>query len=100
MVAVAHEVLIADSVDIDRRHRLSPSLRLVDLLPSEAGPIRGRTETAIEVPRAIDAANDRIEGDGLNAQVSLPNHSPKGVDDFFEGQHDLDVVRLTTQPSS
>ena len=72
VVAVADEVHVADPVDVDRRHRLAAAHRLRDPLPAPLarggrwGGSCGRTRAG-----AVDRADDRVEGDRLQAQPAL-----------------------------
>ena len=45
VMAVLHEVHVADPVHVDRRHRLAPPLRQVDALPAFPHALRGRAGT-------------------------------------------------------
>ena len=97
MVAVLHEVQLADPVDVDRRHLLAPAAGRGDALPAPAHPGRGGAERAVELAvGAVDGAHDRVERDGLHAEVALAA-APERRHDLLEGQHDRHVVGLAAQ---
>ena len=97
VVAVAHEVQVADLEERDRRHRLAAALGGGDPLPARAQPRRGRPEAAVEVDRAVDRADDRVERDDLQPAVDLAG-APERVDDLLEREDQPDVVGLAPQP--
>src|SRR5687767_7835841 len=98
MVAVADEVQRADAVNIDRRHRLAASHRLRDPLPAlPAAALRG-PEVAVELARAVDGADDRVELDRLQPEAALAA-APERGNDLVEGQDLVDVVGLPAQPA-
>ena len=97
MVAVADEVQVADPVDRDRGERLPAALGGGDPLPAAAHARRGRAEAAVEVARAIDGADDRVERDRLEPELDLADHAER-LDDLVERQDQRDVVGLAAQP--
>ena len=96
VVAVLDEVQLADPVDVDRRHRLAAAHRLRDPLPAPAQAPRGGAEAAVELARAIDRADDRVELDRLQPEPPLAALAER-LDDLVEGQDDVDVVGLAAQ---
>ena len=98
MVAVADEVELADPEERDRRHRLAAALGGRDPLPARAQPLRGGAEAAVEVRRAVDGADDRVELDDLQAAIDLAD-APERLDDLLERQDQPDVVGLAPQPA-
>ena len=98
VVAVADEVQRADPVDVDRRHRLAAAHRLRDPLPAlPRAALRG-PKLAVELARAVDGADDRVEVDGLQAEPALAA-PPERRDDLVEGQDVVDVVGLAAEPA-
>ena len=97
VVAVAHEVQLADPEDRDGRERLAAALGLRDPLPARAQPRARGAEGAVEVLRAVDGADDRVEGDRLQPEVVLAD-APERVDDLLEREDVADVVGLEAQP--
>ena len=97
VMAVADEVQLADPVDGDRRERLAAPLRLGDPLPARAQPRAGGAEGAVELLRAVDGADDRVELDRPQAEVVLGDE-PERLHDLLEGQDVADVVGLEAQP--
>ena len=97
VVAVADEVQVADPVDGDRRERLAAALGGGDPLPAAAHARGGGAEAAVEVARAVDGADDRVERDRLQPELRLADH-PERVDDLVERQDQPDVVGLPPQP--
>jgi hypothetical protein len=59
VVAVTHEVDLADLDQVHRRQRLASPHRGGDLLPAAADPGGGGAEVAVEVAPAVDRADDR-----------------------------------------
>ena len=99
VVAVAHEVQVADAVDRDRRERLAAALGRRDPLPATTYARGGRPEAAVEVVRAVDRADDRVELDRLEPELDLADHAER-VDDLVEREDQPDVVGLAAQPPS
>ena len=97
MVPVADEVQLADAVDGDRRERLAAALRLRDPLPARPQARAGGAEGAVELLRAVDGADDRVERDALEAEVVLGDAAER-LDDLLERQDVADVVGLEAQP--
>ena len=97
VVPVAHEVQLADAEDGDRRERLTAALGLGDPLPAGPQPRARGAEGAVELLRAVDGPDDRVERDGLEAEVVL-GHAPERLDDLLEGEDVADVVGLEAQP--
>jgi hypothetical protein len=97
VVAVAHEVQLADQEQRHGRQRLAPPLRGRDALPARAQPRRRRPEPAVEVGRAVDGADDRVERHDLQPAVDLPG-APERVGDLLERQDLPDVAGLAPQP--
>ena len=97
VVAVLDEVQLADPIDADRRHRLAAAHRLGDPLPAAAHPARGGAEAAVELARAVDGADDRVERDRLQPEPALAA-PPERLDHLVEGQDQVDVVGLAAQP--
>ena len=97
MVAVADEVQVADAVDRDRRHAPPAPQGEVDALPALAQAVRRRPEAAVEVARAIDAADDGRKRDRLEAERALAG-APERVHHLVERQDHVDVVGLAAQP--
>ena len=96
VMAVAHEVQVADAVDVDRRHRLAAALRLRDALPALAQARRRRAEVAVELARAVDGPDDRVDVDHLQSQRALAGPAER-LDDLLERQDHGDVVGLAAQ---
>jgi hypothetical protein len=91
VVPVLHEVELADSVDVDRRHRLALALREVDALPALTHAWRGWAEVAVEFARAVDGPDDRVERDHLQAKGSLA-HPAQRLHDLLEREDVVHVV--------
>jgi hypothetical protein len=98
MVPVADEVQVADAVDGDRRERLAAALGGGDPLPAAAYARGGGAEAAVEVARAVDRAHDRVERDGLEAELRLADH-PQRADHLVEREDQPDVVGLAAEPA-
>ena len=96
MVAVAHEVQVADLEQRDRRHGLAAPLCGRDPLPARPQSLRGGAEAAIEVRRAVDGPHDVVELDDIEAAIDLAR-PPERVDDLLEREDHRDVVRLAAQ---
>ncbi len=80
VMAVAHEVQVADPVDVDRRHRLAALAGLGDPLPAPAGAGRG-AEVAVELAApAVDGPDDRVQRDHLLADVHARRGAERGHD--------------------
>ena len=92
MVAVLDEVQVADPVDVDRRHRLALPLSQVDPLPALAHPRRGGPEGAVELARAVDGADDRVERDQLLAEPAFAD-APERLHHLLEREDVVHVVR-------
>jgi hypothetical protein len=97
VMTVAHEVHVADPVHRNRRERLAAALGGRDPLPAPAHPWRRGPEAAVEVARAIDRADDRVQRDRLEAELDLAGHAER-LHDLVEGQDQRDVVGLAAQP--
>lgn len=69
VVAVAHEVHVGHPVDVDGRHRLPAPLGAGDPLEAPAHTAGGGAEGAVELLAAVDRPDDRVQRDGLDAQV-------------------------------
>jgi hypothetical protein len=65
MVTVADEMPLAQSVDLDRRDRLTAPLGERQPLPAGPDPARGGPEAAVEVAPHAGGADDRVEPDCL-----------------------------------
>jgi hypothetical protein len=91
VVAVAHEVRVADAVDVDRRQRLAAAHRGCDALPTRPHAGRRRAKRAIEARRAVDGPDDRVDRDHLHAQVALAEPA-QGFDHFGERQDQIEVA--------
>ena len=91
VVPVLHEVQLADPVDVDRRHRLALALGQVDALPALADPRRGGAEVAVELARAVDGPDDRVELDQLLAEPPLADAAER-ADDLLEREDVVHVV--------
>ena len=98
VVAVRHEVELADPVHVDRRHRLAAPARGRDPLPATAQRGGRGPELAVElVGPAVDGADDRVQRDRLHAEVALAAAAERGHD-LLERQHDPHVVGLLAEP--
>ena len=97
VVAVAHEVQVADLVERDRRQRLAATLGGGDPLPAAAEPRRGGPQAAVEVDRAVDAPDDLLQRHHLQPEVVLAG-APERLHDLLERQHERDVVGLAPEP--
>ena len=97
VVAVAHEVQVPDAVDVDRWHRLATALRLRDALPALAQPRRRRVEVAVEVARAVDGADDRVDVDDAASPSGALAGAAERLDDLLEREDHADVVGLAAQ---
>src|SRR5690606_35556836 len=96
VVAVAHEMRVADAVDLDGRHRLAPPAGERDPLPPRAHAAGGGTEAPVEVARAVDGADDAVERDRLHAAVALADPAER-LDDLVEREDGADVLGLAAQ---
>ena len=96
-MAVTDEVDLADPQQVDRRQRLAAPHDRRDVLPARAHPARGRAEAAVELTRAVDAADDRVQRDDLQPDPAF-GHEPERGDDLLVGEHHPDVVGLAPQP--
>ena len=56
-------------------------------------------EAAVEVLRAVDRADDRVELDDLQAALALARAAER-LHDLLEGQDQRDVVGLAPQPAT
>ena len=99
VVAVAHEVEVADLVERDRRQRLAAPLGGRDPLPPAAQPCRGGAQAAVEVDAAVDGADDRVERHDLQPEIVLAG-PPERLHDLLERQHEAHVVGLPPQPAA
>src|SRR2546423_6942264 len=88
---VLDEVHVPYPVDGDRWHGLAPALCLGDPLPARAHSPRGRAEAAVELPGAIDGADDRVDGNGLEPQAPLAPEAER-LGHLLEGEDHVDVV--------
>jgi hypothetical protein len=95
VMAVAHEVDLADLEQRDRGHRLAAAHGVGDPLPARADASGRGAELAIEALGAIDGAEDRVERHGLQADIGLLEVA-EGRDDLVVGQDDVDVAGLAT----
>jgi len=93
VVAIAHEVQLADAIDVDRRHRLPAPLRLGDALEARSHARRSRAKRTVELLAAIDGSHDRVDRDDLDPEVALADPAER-LDDLVEGQDDVDVAGL------
>jgi hypothetical protein len=96
VVAVLHEVQLADPVHVDRGHRLAAALRGRHPLPARAHLARGGPEAAIELATAIHRAHDGVERDDLLAQLPLAA-APEGRHHLLEREDHVHVARLAAQ---
>ena len=96
VVAVLDEVQLADPVDVDGRHCLALALGEVDALPALADPRGGGAEVAVELARAVDGPDDRVERDHLQPEAALAD-PPEGAGDLLEREDVVHVVD-STQP--
>jgi hypothetical protein len=99
VVAVAHEVEVADLVERDRRQRLAAPLGGGDALPARAQPRRGGPEAAVEVRGAVDRAHDRVQRHDLQPGVLAADDAER-LHDLLEGEDQADVVGLAPQPAA
>ena len=98
VVAVDHEVELADAVDLDRRHVGPAAHRGRNPLPAPADAVRRGAEAAVEVAsRAVDSADDRVEVDRLQPEPPLAATAER-LDHLVEGQDQVDIVGLAPQP--
>ena len=96
VVTVAHEVQVADPVDVDRWHGLAAALGQREPLPPLADPCRGRAEPAVEVAARVDRADDGVELDHLEAEDALALEAERGHH-LVERQDEVDVVGLAAE---
>jgi hypothetical protein len=96
MVSVLDEVQLADAVDVDRGQRLAAAHRGGDALPARADSPGGGAELAVEVARAVDGSDDRVERDHLQPELAL-TRTPERRYDLLERQDHVDVARLAAQ---
>ena len=91
VVAVAHEVDLADLEERDRRHRLAAAHGVGDPLPARPHARGGGTELAIEALGAVDGAEDRVQRHGAQPDVGLLEVAERGHH-LVVGQDDVDVA--------
>jgi hypothetical protein len=60
VMAVDHEVQLADAVHVDRRNRLAAPLGKREPLPPLPHPPAGGAEPAVEITAGVDGADDRV----------------------------------------
>ena len=96
VVPVADEMQVADAVDGDRRHPAAAALCEVDPLPALSEPVRRGPKPAVEVGRAVDAADDRAKLDDLEPDPALAG-PPHRRHDLVERQDQVDVVGPAAQ---
>jgi hypothetical protein len=99
VVAVAYEVQVPDPVQGDRRQRLAAALGGGDPLPAAAQARRGGAEAAIEVRRAVDRADDRVQRHDLQPDV-LPAGDAERVHNLLEREYQRDIARLAAQAAA
>ena len=93
VVAVAHEVQVADPVDGDRRHGLAAALGLGDPLPArracapEVGP-----EAAVEVRARGRRCRRSSRARSTAARALARRRAPERLDDLLERQDQVDVA--------
>jgi hypothetical protein len=85
-MAVVDEVQRSDTVDVDRRHRLTPPARRRDPLPAALLPTGAGAKVPVEVAATVDGADDRLEGDYPRAEVPFGD-PPQGRHHVVEGQY-------------
>ena len=96
VVAVLHEVQLADPVDVDRRHGLAAALRGGDPLPARAHLAGGGAEAAVELAAAVHGAHDRVERDHLLAEAALAAAAERGHH-LLEREDHVHVARLAAE---
>src|SRR2546429_380779 len=74
----------------------APTLGVGDPLPARPRAVRRGTKAAVELARAPDRADDRVERDALKSEISLA-HAPERLDHLVERQYHLDVARLAPE---
>jgi hypothetical protein len=55
-------------------------------------------ELAVELPRAVHRADDRVQRDDLRAEPALAG-APERVDHLLEREDDVDIAGLAPQPA-
>jgi hypothetical protein len=99
VVAVLHEVDLADAVEVDGRHRLAAAHRRRDALPAGAHLRGGGPEVAVEAALAVDGAHDRVQRHDLAPRVALLQAAQR-VDDLLEREDVVDLAGLAPQPAA
>ena len=98
VVAVAHEVEVAELVDVDRRERLPGAALQGHPLPPLAAPVRRGPEPAVEVAHLVDRADDRVHRDHLQAQGALAAPA-QCLDHLGEGEGLVALVGVVPHPA-
>jgi len=83
----------ADPVQRYGGHGHAAALGLGHPLPAFARPARGGAKAAVEVARAVDRPDDRVEGDRLEPHVVLAA-APERPEHVVEREDDVHVARL------
>src|SRR5580704_16141620 len=90
VMAVAHEMLVADPVDLDRRNRLTAPLGQRQPFPPVPRPTGRGPEPAVEVAPRVDRADDRVHRYRLQPQPPLAAPAER-ADDLVK-RHDTAAV--------
>ncbi len=94
MMAVADEMQLPDAVQIDRRERLPAPGCCGEPLEALPGLAARRPEVAVEAADPVGRADDRVEGDRLQAQRDDLARTERG-DHLVVRQQQVDVTRAT-----
>ena len=97
VVTVLDEVQAAKAVHLDRGNYRPAPFGHIKQLPPLSVPVRGRTESTVELARLLDGPDHRVQPDGPQAYVVFPAKS-QDADHVAEPQQ-ARVVRFAAQPA-
>ena len=96
MVAVPHEVHVADAVQRDRRDGVASALGRSQAKPAFPYPTGRRAELTVEVSWAVNGSDDALDRDELKPDVALTNRA-ESVHHLVEGQDEADIIGFTPE---
>ena len=96
MVAVCHEMLAVDAVNLDRRDRLAAPDGQGQALPPVPNLGGGGPEVPVEVAPRASRADDGIHRDGLQPQLPLAAPAQRG-DNVIQSHEPVAVAAPTAQ---
>jgi GNAT superfamily N-acetyltransferase len=97
VMAVDHEMPVADAVDLDRRDRFTAALGQRQPLPAEPHPVGGGPEAPVEVAAPLGRADDGVQPDRLTPQPPLATPARR-ADNLIQRHEPVTVAAPNAQP--